>query len=240
MKFLFVFAHPDDETIGCAGTIHQLVQQGHDVILATATEGGAGDVMKEATEKFEELGKNVKNLRRFEMAQAVQHLGISQHYFLNYEDGEITNKEVWGSLKEDIIEIIDRELPDFILTFDHTGWYFHLDHVGVSIATTWAYKQSIYRPKGLLLSHLRVEGSKWEYSYPRLVPDYAVEINDIQHKVAAIDLHLSQDLVVVKNFILSQITHKEWYQFAGVEKDGKDVLERMGIFKPVEDKTFYL
>lgn len=26
MMFLFVFAHPDDETIACAGTTHKLIQ----------------------------------------------------------------------------------------------------------------------------------------------------------------------------------------------------------------------
>jgi len=43
MKFLFVFAHPDDETFSSGGTIAKLTKNKHQVILATATKGEAGE-----------------------------------------------------------------------------------------------------------------------------------------------------------------------------------------------------
>lgn len=239
MKFLFVFAHPDDETIACAGTIHQLSQAGHEVMLVSVTDGGAGEVMKPAEKKLQELG-SVKKLRRFELEQVSQHLGLQKHQYLEYEDGQITNQEVWGKLKEDIIEVFERERPDVVVTFDHTGWYFHLDHVGVSIATTWAFKQSIHRPQALLLSQLRITGSKWEYVYPPLAPTHYVVVKDVHHKIQAMQQHASQDLETPKQFVVSEKTHKEWYQLAFAEENNNTLIEESGIFLPVEDQNFRL
>ena len=43
MKFLFVFAHPDDETFSSGGTIAKLSKAGYKVNLITATKGEAGE-----------------------------------------------------------------------------------------------------------------------------------------------------------------------------------------------------
>lgn len=237
-SFLFIFAHPDDETIGCGGTIAQLVAAGHEVTLLSVTDGGAGEVMAPAQQLLAELG-SVSQVRRNELASVSTHLGVKQHYYLEYEDGKITNDQVWGKLKEDIITIIDREKPDVVVTFDHTGWYFHLDHVGISIATTWAVKESIHRVPFFLLSQMRVTGSKWEYLYPPLVPSHFVAVDDTRSKLKAIDLHQSQDLDTVKNFINSEPLHREWYQLA-VATQPVAVLEKSGIFQPVTDPSFQI
>ena len=43
LNFLFIFAHPDDETVACAGTILQLRAAGHLVTVVSVTDGGAGE-----------------------------------------------------------------------------------------------------------------------------------------------------------------------------------------------------
>jgi LmbE family N-acetylglucosaminyl deacetylase len=234
MKFLFLFAHPDDETIGCAGTINQLVAAGHQVVLVSVTEGGAGEVLPPAYPQLQQLG-SVRAVRRAEMAKVSAHLGVERHDFLGYEDGEITNKDVWGRLKDDIISLIDREKPDVMITFDHTGWYFHLDHVGISIAATWAYKESHHRTSALLLSELRVKGSKWEYMYPILAPSHFVLVSDISHKLTAIKIHASQDLHTVETYVRQDSPHREWYQLAFADAAAKNVLQQLPLFQAVDD-----
>ena len=39
MKVLVVAAHPDDEVLGCGGTIARLAREGHDVAIALLGEG---------------------------------------------------------------------------------------------------------------------------------------------------------------------------------------------------------
>jgi N-acetylglucosamine malate deacetylase 1 len=38
-KVLILAAHPDDETLGCGGTIAKLSSQNHDIELLTFTDG---------------------------------------------------------------------------------------------------------------------------------------------------------------------------------------------------------
>lgn len=195
MNYLFIFAHPDDESVASAGTIKKLVDNGDKVTLVSVTDGSAGQV--DRYELFEEHGVySIGELRRKEFAAVAQLLGVTDARILNFEDGKITNLTVWGPLTEAIIELIDGTKPDIVITFDHTGWYFHLDHVGVSIATTIAFQQSKHRPHALLLSLFRVDNGKWKYIFPQDLPiTHAVDVTEYrQLKQQCYDAHGSQEL----------------------------------------------
>jgi len=56
MKILFIFAHPDDEAYGPAGTIYKLTQAGHDVTVVSMCQGdrpGNEEVASDRIEAFE-------------------------------------------------------------------------------------------------------------------------------------------------------------------------------------------
>ncbi len=237
MTFLFIFAHPDDETVACAGTIFQLVTQGHIVHLLHATDGGAGEVTKPAARTRLKKLKTVAALRQEEMEAVASHLGLATYQTLNFPDGTITNGDVWGRLKEVLIEQIDQLKPQVIVTFDHTGWYYHLDHVGVSIATTLAYQQAAHRPDALLFSHFRPKGvvSKWKYVFPDNPPiSHCVTVTDREHKLRAMQQHASQDLSVPEQFLHAQERHEEEYQLAFASDVGEALLRETEIFLPVK------
>src|SRR6185369_17181378 len=111
MKYLFIFPHPDDETIACAATIKKLVDAGEHVTVVSVTDGGAGEVKQEAEAMLKELG-SVSKLRRYEFAQAVEFLGVTETRILDFEDGQMTNQMVWGKLKQQIIDLIDEIKPE--------------------------------------------------------------------------------------------------------------------------------
>jgi LmbE family N-acetylglucosaminyl deacetylase len=236
MTFLFIFAHPDDETVACAGTIHQLVERGCAVHVIHATDGGAGEVTKSAAQSRLEQLASVAALREEEMQAAASHLGLSSYQTLGIPDGTITNGDVWGKLKELLIEQIDQLKPHIVTTFDHTGWYYHLDHVGVSIATTLAYQQAAHRPEALLFSHFRPKGvvSKWKYVFPDNPPiSHRVTVTDREHKLQAMQQHASQDLSVPEQFMNQEKVHQEEYQLAFATKVGTQLLKETKIFQPV-------
>ena len=73
IKKLIVFAaHPDDETIGCGGTIKKLSQNGCEVIVVFATTGNTGIDQSRSYEK------NIKSIRLKEANSAAKILGIKK------------------------------------------------------------------------------------------------------------------------------------------------------------------
>jgi len=163
-------------------------------------------------------------------------LGIANVKYLEYEDGQITNQDVWGGMLLSIIDHLDAARPDFVITFDHSGWYFHLDHVGTSIATTLAVHQAGHRPRGLLLSHFRPDQRKWRYVFADHQPiTHRVLVTDTQHKLAATKLHASQDLRIPRRFINKKGSHYELYQLVFAGRTAAKALAESGIFSPVEN-----
>lgn len=231
MKYLFLFAHPDDETVACAGTMHLLSQQGHEVFVVTVTDGSGGEVSDKTREK--NMGKDVGSIRRNELHDALTFLGVKTYEVLNFTDGHITNEMVWGQLRSAIIDVIDGYQPDVFITFDHSGWYFHLDHVGVSIAATLAVQQAQFPPKVFMLSHFRVSHTKWKYIYSDQMPiTHQVDVTELKPlKLKALELHESQNLDEPRRQVSSEEQHFEYYQLAHATPEGLELLEQHSIFQ---------
>lgn len=234
MRYLFVFAHPDDETVACASTIKQLTDRGDSVQLLSATLGDAGEVSALAQAQLKMLD-SLSALRESELRAAASYLGADLKV-LDYRDGQITNQDVWGSLQQRIGDEIESFKPDFVITFDHTGWYYHLDHVGVSIATTLAYKSSVHRPHALLFSHYQPGGTRWQYVFRQAPATHYVEITDPEQKLRAIELHQSQDLTQPKKFVATAQPNIEIYELAFADGQGKKLLAQHPIFKLIKKK----
>ena len=234
MKYLFLFAHPDDETIASAGTIKQLSDTGNEVMLVSATDGAAGEVIPEAQQKLSEF-TSVGQMRRNELQQVANLLGITHLRVLDFVDGELNNKQVWGALTAAFVSIIDEFKPDVLVTFDHSGWYYHLDHVGVSIAATTAFHQASHVPDCFFLNYLRVKGSKWKYFYPEIVPitHYVDVTMQRDLKLQALNLHLSQDTKTVEKKIADEQTHYELYQLVTATSKGEELFAKHSIFHKI-------
>lgn len=136
MKFLFVFAHPDDETLSSGGTIAKLVLNKHKVNLITATKGEAGEPGNPPITTREKLGE----VREKELREAAKILGISNIFFLGLIDGKVRYARS-KKLQEKILSILKKENPDVVVTFDKLGGSNHPDHKAISKATTIIFKE---------------------------------------------------------------------------------------------------
>lgn len=229
MRFLFIFAHPDDETVSCAHTLLTLADRGHTTKVISVTAGDAGQAPKKLQKAIQAAG-GLGNFRKAELESVCQLLHVGQHQVLNFQDGEITNSVVWGALTLELIEQIDAFKPDVLVTFEHTGWYFHLDHVGVSIAATTAFQQAKHQTPLLLLSHMPFSSDRWQYVFAEEIPmSFAVTVADPNVKLKALELHASQDLSVVTEYVNHGQPHHEWFQVGFARQDPAVVLE------PVKD-----
>lgn len=131
MKIIFVFAHPDDESISSGGTIALLAKKG-DVKLITATRGENGQTGGLCAQ--EELGK----VREKELKKAAKVLGISQIYFLYFTDGALS-KLPKNVISDKILSLFKKEMPDVVVTFNEEGGSRHPDHIQINKSTTEAF-----------------------------------------------------------------------------------------------------
>ncbi len=137
---VFFHAHPDDEAIATGGTMARLADQGHRVVLVTATRGELGEV----PDGLLTDGETLTERRADELAAACQILGVSRQSFLDYLDsgmaGEESNlhpgcfatadvDEAAGALSRILVE----EEADVLVTYDEHGNYGHPDHIQVHV-----------------------------------------------------------------------------------------------------------
>ncbi len=134
MKALFVFAHPDDESMATGGTIAKFVQEGVSVKLITETKGEAGLRGNPPLCSSEELGK----VREEELRNAGKILGIQEIYFFDYIDATL-HKVPLSELTEKILTLLKKERPDVVFTFDEEGGTRHPDHIQIGKAATKAF-----------------------------------------------------------------------------------------------------
>ena len=123
---LAIFAHPDDESLACGGTLARLADAGARVVLLCATRGEGGSVSDPALVADGDLGA----ARTRELHEAARVLGIRDVLVKDHPDGDLRWDDV-PELHEEIVQVLADYRPDAVVTFDADGLYWHLDHVGV-------------------------------------------------------------------------------------------------------------
>jgi LmbE family N-acetylglucosaminyl deacetylase len=131
-------AHPDDESIGTAGTLARAVDLGHRVVIVFATRGELGEPVPGVLADGEPL-----SLRRSaECYASAGEIGAHRVEFLGWTDsgmmGEPTNDApycFWRAPVEHAARrlalILDEEEPDLLTVYDDNGGYGHPDHIQV-------------------------------------------------------------------------------------------------------------
>jgi N-acetyl-1-D-myo-inositol-2-amino-2-deoxy-alpha-D-glucopyranoside deacetylase len=130
---LAVFAHPDDESLACGGTIARSVAEGARVVLFCASRGERGSVADPARIREDGLG----TVRARELADAARTLGVAELIIETHPDGSLQWADV-TELRAEIMMTVLRCRPDAVITFDEDGLYWHRDHIGVHERTTTA------------------------------------------------------------------------------------------------------
>jgi LmbE family N-acetylglucosaminyl deacetylase len=135
---VFVHAHPDDEAILTGGTMAKMSDEGHRVVLVTATRGELGELPAGGLEP----GETLTQRRVEELARAGAVLGVARQVYLDYLDsgmaGEPTNDRAGSFASADVGEaaarlaaVLEEEGADVLVTYDEHGGYGHPDHVQV-------------------------------------------------------------------------------------------------------------
>jgi LmbE family N-acetylglucosaminyl deacetylase len=126
-----VFAHPDDESLACGGTLACLAEAGARIVVLCASHGELGGLRGPIRD--DALGA----IRAQELQEAAAALGVGELIILNHPDGDLRWAAV-AELQGEIVLAIRRYRPAAVITFGEDGLYWHEDHVGVHERTTTA------------------------------------------------------------------------------------------------------
>jgi LmbE family N-acetylglucosaminyl deacetylase len=126
-----VFAHPDDESLACGGTLARLAAAGARVVLVCASRGERGSIAGPVRD--DALGE----IRYREIQDAGRALGIATVILLDHPDGDLRWARV-AELHADIIMAIHSYRPSAVITFGEDGLYWHQDHIAIHERTTTA------------------------------------------------------------------------------------------------------
>ncbi len=170
-RLLVLAPHPDDEAIGCGGTLLRLDQRDEhvEVVLMTAGDQGREDW---------EPARTVATRAR-EMEEAMRLLGLSRLHRLPGRDGALAEQP---ELAEPMRALIDRLRPDAVLLPAFTDP--HLDHLHTNLIFLEA-------ARGLLPGTTPV----WGYEVWGPCPaNVTVDISGVaQEKARAVAAHVSQN-----------------------------------------------
>ena len=136
-SLLAVFAHPDDESFRCGGTLALLAQKGVHVQVLTATRGGAGSRGNPPLCSPAELPA----VREAELRCACRALGLQPPILLNYQDGQLAEADP-ETLIAEILAVVRELRPQIMLTFGADGLSGHPDHIAIGHAAAEAFRRA--------------------------------------------------------------------------------------------------
>jgi LmbE family N-acetylglucosaminyl deacetylase len=143
---LGVWAHPDDEAYLSGGLMALAAGFGQRVVCVTATRGELG-TPDPVTWPPDRLAAE----RTTELARCLAVLGVTEHHWLGYRDGECAAVPMPDAVGQ-LCDLIDGVRPDTVLTFGPDGITGHPDHQTVSAWTTAAFDRAAPQGTRLLYS----------------------------------------------------------------------------------------
>lgn len=182
-RILVVMAHPDDEVLGCGGTIKKFTQAGRQVDILIMSSG----VFGRRTATREELEQRLKSA-----GQVQAFLGASSLKVLDYPDNQFDTVPLWRVV-QDIEQSIASLKPDLIIT--HSTADLNQDHEVVHKAVMVAARpvpgQTVKAVwQGEILSTTGWYGRSSAHAFE---PDVFVDISQtLEAKLQAMELYKAE------------------------------------------------
>ena len=176
-KILVIAAHPDDEILGCGGSLNKFSNNNCEIHIIFMTNGVSSRNIKNKT--------NLIALRQKSAKQCTKLLGVKKNYFLDFPDNKLDSIPLLKIIKK-IEYYISKIKPDHILT--HSEHDLNIDHRLTYQATLTACRPDI----GQIISLISFEiPSSTEYSLnSNFKPNLFIDISEfIINKIKCLNFH---------------------------------------------------
>jgi len=165
-KVLIVAAHPDDEVLGCGGTIARHIAEGDSVsILFLSTGVGSREIGQDPKEE---------SLRKKSKDTALGILGIKNDYQCEFPDNQFDKVCLLEIVKE-IEKVISVEKPNLIYT--HFGGDLNIDHRVTYQAVVTASRPVPGGSVEEVLSFEILSSTDWTFGEQRFLPNVFIDIS---------------------------------------------------------------
>lgn len=178
MKILIIAPHPDDEVLGCGGTISKHVNKGDEVYLCIVTKAYTPDWSKEFIET-----------RKREINESNNVLGIKKTYLLNFPTVKldtVPQKELNASISK----VVKNVCPD-LLFIPHFG-DLNKDHRLIFEASLVSVRP-IHSSVKSILSYEVLSETEWGQNLTPFIPNVYVNISKtLSTKIKAMKAYSSE------------------------------------------------
>jgi LmbE family N-acetylglucosaminyl deacetylase len=176
---LVIAAHPDDEVLGCGGSLANFSRDGHAVHVAFLSEGVSsrtGKVVTKELKKRQEAAKEAASL-----------LGVNSVIFGNFPDNQM---DIVSLLKvtQEVEKLITKFQPDTVLT--HFGGDLNVDHRVTFEAVITACRPQAGHPVKTILCFEVPSSTEWQsnLSQNTFSPNWFIDISKtLSIKLKALD-----------------------------------------------------
>ena len=187
MNILIIAAHPDDEVLGCGGTISRMAREGHNIYIAILGEG-----ITSRYRSREEADATLVTKLKEKSQQVGEFLGAQKVFNYDLPDNRFDTIPMLEIVKviEDLIEEVQ---PQIIYT--HHGGDLNIDHCQVFRATLTAARPIKASPVKQIYSYEVPSSTEWSLGrlYPAFQPNVFIDIHDtLENKIQAMALYESE------------------------------------------------
>lgn len=178
---LVISPHPDDDVIGCGGTIRLHVLSGHTVFVAYLTDGEGG---------IKDGKNNGVELRKLEAIKSTTMLGVDESnlFFFHLTDGHLINQTEVNYDFRNLVSFIKPDviyLPSFLETHqDHYAANLFLQNNLISSVTIGAYE--VWTP---LIPNRLVNISSVIEEKKKSILAHTSQMNELDYADAAVSIN---------------------------------------------------
>lgn len=179
MKVLVIAAHPDDEVLGCGGTIARLTDQGHTVHVAILGQGAASRFAPGSPQAAAEVAALQDRSR-----EAARILGVAQVHHFGLPDNRFDSLDLLDVVQP--LERLAEELGPEVVYTQHGG-DLNVDHAVTFRATLTAFRPLTGNPVRELLAYEVASSTEWAFGQfaPAFAPDTFVDVSAFLDRAVA-------------------------------------------------------
>jgi LmbE family N-acetylglucosaminyl deacetylase len=187
MTTLVIAAHPDDEVLGCGGTMAQLSDSGEDVYIAIFGEG-----ITSRYQQREEADPSLLNTLHADSHKAAALLGARDLFLFNLPDNRFDTVPLLDVVKR-IEDLIGQLQPRILYT--HSGGDLNIDHVVLHRAVLTATRPLAGHVVKEIYTFEVPSSTEWAFQQfqPSFTPNVFVDISaGLERKIEAMQVYESE------------------------------------------------